>query len=227
MQEVVNAIYTYIFSGEYPQWTGKCECLVEHNIAIFTEDGVVKINEPLVIINAIIHFQEKHEVIRDMIPAHLAEENGDALRAPILWGIAKLFRSAVDICTVFAFSRWYFLRSSKCTAQIVVRTASGTWGNFDITAGQLAETSEGVLYLARTLDDVCNWIRDGTTGWCFVDKVMDAILMTRLRLSVGSFLLVLFYIDILPSSTCYSLVYYRPQTISDPDLIILSLDLKG
>jgi len=168
-------------------WFSEREKLVEYGLARFIGDNVA-VEEPLALVSIVRYFESRHLTLSGNIRKRLQDDKGTAFEELVLLAVTKLLRDGQRLKDVFKFHNqtpsW-----ARCTAQIVTRTSSGDFEEFDIVDGRPLLPSRGVAFYAKGPDDVKRWLESGQTGWCLPGTLMGPDLMAWLRLSNGKALL--------------------------------------
>lgn len=149
---------------------------------------MVRIEEPIVIISIIYWLERQGKTLYEYIRSNVHHDKGSAFESVVLIALTKLLRNPTKLGRVFRFHRstpaWAHL-----PAQIVARSPTGGFVPFDILDGTPLFPSNGVTFFADNPKDVEHWLQHGEAGWCVPLRGTGPDLITRVRLSDGSILL--------------------------------------
>jgi len=191
LDELAHSIYSFIMRGEPPMWRSEQESLVEYGVARFAREGEgealkVMIEEPLALISIVRHFESKCRTLEGHFRRPLQQNQGIAFEEAVLFAMTKLLQNQRPLSSMFDFygesPSW-----AGQTAQIVAQKSSGDFEAF--TIDEPRNTRPTFAYSAKGPEEVQCWLESSENGWCIPGIQMGPNLMARLRLSDGTFLL--------------------------------------
>ena len=131
------------------------------------------------------YFDSRNLTLFTWIQRELDSNPGAGFEATLVFVMTSLFQGISTLGSSFIF--WEKPLWADLPAQIVARSASGTFENF--TVHGFKAPLAGVVYYAETPADVQDWLEHGQAPWCRPKSSMGPDLLTRVKLDDDKVLL--------------------------------------
>ena len=186
LRELAGSIYSLITRGVPLSWSAdpEHECLVQYGVARFidTNEGDIRVEEPLALIGILRHLEEMSHTIERDIKAHFQVNRGLWFEEAVLLTVTRLLEKSATLSNVFEFHgdtpEW-----AHSSVRIVTRPPHADTSPFSISAP--FDPTSIVACSAKDPEAVAHWLREGQGAWCIPAVGMGPDLIAHLELEGG------------------------------------------
>src|SRR5258706_991239 len=137
LRELAGSIYSLITRGVPLSWSAepKHEGLVQYGVARFidTNEGVIRVEEPLALTGILRHFEEMSHTIERDIKAHFQVNRGLWFEEAVLLTVTRLLEKLATLSNIFEF-RGKIPEWAHSSVRIVTRLLHADPSPFSISA---------------------------------------------------------------------------------------------